>query len=78
VTLLSQFISRRLQIRLANESGDSNKPIEHVWIVYNKLANLNLFTRILIESNLKKNDKIDRLAFFVPDNLKKYYLEFKN
>ena len=53
--MLNDYVSSRLQIRLDDEEDQST--LKHVNMIYCKLVDLNVFTQILIESNLKINAK---------------------
>ncbi|CAF0718976.1 unnamed protein product [Brachionus calyciflorus] len=59
VCLLNDYISSRLQIRLDVDKGETRdqSSLKHVNMIYCKLVDLNVFTQILIESNLKINSK---------------------
>ncbi len=66
VSLLNDYVSERLQIRIADQN--KNKQLRHVHMIYTILMDVNSFMQILIESNLTLDSK-----FLLPKVLQKFY-----
>jgi hypothetical protein len=72
--MLNEYNSKRLQIRIQQKSTSS--PLKHVSMIYTRLIDVNLFTQILIESNLVKNQQdvsLTKIKFNLPEPLKNFY-----
>ncbi len=73
--MLNEYNSKRLQIRV--EQKNTSSPLKHISMIYTRLIDVNLFTQIIIESNLIKKDKTNNFEFNAPQPLKKFYLQQK-
>ncbi len=81
---MNDYISKRLQIRIADKAKSSESH-QHPHMIHARLMNVNAFIQILIESNLIKKDELNLkkwnenslqsdLLFVLPDALKDFYL----
>ncbi len=70
---MNDYVSKRLQIRMKNESKNLNKNHhDHVSMIYTKLIDINLFVQCLVETHITNNN--NNYVFNLPDPLKKFYL----
>lgn len=85
--MLNDYLSSRLQIRCAPEKSSSNesastskkeKEIKHVNMIYCRLIDINVFTQLLVETNIIKNYSgrelnARKVSFVLPNSLKPFY-----
>jgi len=84
VSLLNDYISERLQIRLDDKAKSapkkgkevSEKGIKHISMIHATVMDVSAFMQVLIESNTSVDvAKGGKHSFKLPDQLKKYYLK---
>ena len=72
--MLGEYISERLQIRLASAGKAGNEPVKHISMIHAQLMDINVFLQVLVESNLKAaNGEANRFTFELPDSLRNFY-----
>ncbi len=83
VSLLNDYISERLQIRLDDKAKSapkkgkevSEKGIKHISMIHATVMDVSAFMQVLIESNTSVDGSKGKHSFKLPDQLKKYYLK---